>query len=75
MSQEIPVEIYRASGELEAQVIRSKLQAAGIPSYFQNDALGTLGFVTASLGEFRIFVAPGDQEAARALLESDDEDA
>jgi len=74
MSQEIPVEIYRASGELEAQVIRSKLEAAGIPSYFQNEALGTLGFITDGLGAFRIFVAPKDEAAARALLENDEGD-
>lgn len=68
MKEIIPVEIYRASGELEAQVIRSKLEAAGIHAIFQNDALGTLGFVMDGLGEFRILVAEQDEQAAREVI-------
>lgn len=69
MNESIPVEVYRASGELEAQVIRSKLEAGGIRAIFQNESMGTLGFVTDGLGMFRILVAPQDEAAARALLE------
>lgn len=69
MNEQIPVEVYRASGELEAQVIRSKLEAAGIRAIFQNESMGTLGFVTDGLGMFRILVAPQDETAARAVLE------
>lgn len=68
MKETKPVEVYRASGELEAQVIRAKLEAAGIRAIFQNEALGTLGFTLDGLGEFRILVAPQDEQAARALL-------
>lgn len=68
MKEIIPIEIYRASGELEAQVIRSKLEAAGIHAIFQNDALGTLGFVMDGLGEFRILVAEQDEHAAREVI-------
>jgi len=68
MKEIIPIEIYRASGELEAQVIRSKLEAAGIHAIFQNDALGTLGFVMDGLGEFRILVAEQDEQAAREVI-------
>ncbi len=73
MKETKPVEVYRAQGELEAQVIRAKLEAAGIPAIFQNDALGTLGFVMDGLGEFRILVAEQDEQAARAVLEQDAE--
>lgn len=69
MNESIPVEVYRASGELEAQVIRSKLEAAGIRAIFQNESMGTLGFVTDGLGMFRILVAPQGEAAARAVLE------
>lgn len=62
------IEIYRAYGELEAQVIRSKLEAAGIRSIFRNEALGTLGFVLDGLGEFHILVAEADEQAARDIL-------
>ena len=68
MKEIIPVEVYRATGELEAQVIRSKLEAAGIHAIFQNDALGTLGFVIDGLGEFRILVAAQDEQAAREVI-------
>lgn len=71
MTEIIPVEVYRAWGELEAQVIRGKLETAGIHAIFQNEAMGTLGFVTDGLGLFRILVAPQDQAAARALLQKD----
>ncbi|HZQ05013.1 MAG TPA: DUF2007 domain-containing protein [Anaerolineae bacterium] len=70
MNETKPVEVYRAQGELEAQVIRSRLEAAGIRAIFQNEALGTLGFVLDGLGEFRILVAPQDEAAARELLET-----
>ena len=73
MNETVPVEVYRASGELEAQVIRSKLEAAGIRAIFQNESMGTLGFVTDGLGQFRILVAPQDEQAARALLQQDAE--
>jgi hypothetical protein len=71
MNETPPVEVYRAMGELEAQVIRTKLESAGIRAIFQNDALGTLGFVVNGLGEFRILVAAADEQAARRVLAED----
>jgi len=72
MKETKPVEVYTAYGELEAQVIRSKLEASGIHAIFQNEALGTLGFVMDGLGEFHILVAEQDEQAARAVLAEDD---
>lgn len=69
MNETEPVEIYRAAGELEAQVIRAKLESAGIRAIFQNEALGTLGFIVDGLGEFRILVAPEDAKTARYVLD------
>ncbi len=62
------VVVYRAAGELEAQVIKGKLTSSGIPAIFQNDALGTLGFTVNGLGEFRILVPEGWVRKARAVL-------
>lgn len=67
------VEIYKAYGELEAQVIRAKLEAAGIRSIFKNDAFGTLGFVVDGLGEFQILVAEADEQVARDILSESDQ--
>ncbi len=63
------VEVYTTYGELQAQVIRSKLEASGIRAIFQNEALGTLGFVMDGLGEFHILVAEQDEQAAREILD------
>lgn len=66
------VEVYTTYGELQAQVIRGKLEAAGIRSIFQNEALGTLGFTMDGLGQFHILVAEPDEQAAREILASAD---
>jgi CTP-dependent riboflavin kinase len=71
MSEPKLVQVYSTYGELQAQVIRSKLEASGIRSIFQNDALGTMGFVADGLGEFKIFVAEQDEQAAREILGDD----
>jgi hypothetical protein len=67
------VEVYSTYGELQAQVIRGKLEASGIRAIFQNEALGTLGFVVDGLGEFKILVAEQDAHAAREILELNEE--
>jgi hypothetical protein len=62
------VVVYTAAGELEAQVIKSKLASEGIPAIFKNEALGTLGFTLDGLGEFRILVPEDRVREARAVL-------
>jgi hypothetical protein len=64
------VVVYKAAGELEAQVVKGKLQSAGVPAIFQNEALGTMGFIIDGLGEFRILVPEGWEREARAVLMS-----
>lgn len=68
------VEVYSTYGELHAQIIRGRLESAGIRSIFKNDALGTLGFTMDGLGEFKILVDEKDEQAARDLLEHEDEE-
>lgn len=72
MSEPKLVEVYSTYGELQAQVIRTRLESAGIRSIFKNDALGTLGFTMDGLGEFKILVDERDEQAARELLEQAD---
>lgn len=62
------VVVYKAAGELEAQVIKSKLISSGIPAILQNEALGTLGFTVDGLGEFRVLVSQGWEKEARSVL-------
>lgn len=68
------VEVYTAYGEMQAQIIRGKLESAGIRSIFQNEALGTLGFVVNGLGQFHVMVNEQDEQAAREVLEETESD-
>jgi hypothetical protein len=67
MSTEAPfeVEIHTAQGELEAHLVRSLLENAGIPCRTQGESLRlTHMFSVDGLGAVRFFVAP--EHAARA---------
>jgi hypothetical protein len=68
MSEQKLVVVYKAAGELEAQVIKSKLASSAIPAILQNEALGTLGFTVDGLGEFRVLVPEGWEREARSVL-------
>jgi hypothetical protein len=68
MSELRLVVVYKAAGELEAQVIKSKLTSLGIPAILQNEALGTLGFTVDGLGEFRVLVPEAWELDARSAL-------
>jgi hypothetical protein len=63
------VEIWRAAGETEAQIIRGALDAAGIDCTFRGEALRlTHGITVDGLAEVRIFVRPDDAERARSVI-------
>jgi hypothetical protein len=61
--------VYIASGQLRAEVIRSKLEAAGIPVLLQYESLGiVMGLTVDGLGEVRVLVPAEYANEARALL-------
>jgi hypothetical protein len=65
------VQVYRASGELEAQVIRGLLESAGIPSLMQgNAALSIHTFIMDGMGEVNIMVTAERAEEARRIIEA-----
>lgn len=69
VSDQEPVVIYRAQGELEAQVVKAKLESAGISAILAYDAAAHIyGFTLDGLGEFRVLVAGEDEQAARRVL-------
>ncbi|MGB8644081.1 MAG: DUF2007 domain-containing protein [Anaerolineae bacterium] len=72
MNQPRFVVVYKAAGELEAQVVKGRLTSEGIPAIFQNEALGTLGFTVDGLGEFRILVPDEYEQDALAILQADE---
>jgi len=63
------VTIHIAFGLLPAQVIKTKLESAGIPALLDYESAGVvLGITVDGLGEVRVMVPEGLAEEARALL-------
>lgn len=63
------VVVYRSAGQLGAEVVRAKLEAAGIPVMLAYDSGSTVFALTVDgLGEVRVLVPAHLAEEARALL-------
>ncbi|HEY56862.1 MAG TPA: DUF2007 domain-containing protein [Dehalococcoidia bacterium] len=68
-SSEKLVEVYRANGEMEAQVIRSLLEYHGIPCLLKGDAARNIyGLTVDGLAEVRIMVWERMADRARSLI-------
>ena len=78
MKETIPVQIYTALGQLEANVIKSRLESEGIPVLLQYESLGVVfGLTLDGLGQVKIMVPEPLEAKARAILDDmqeDDED-
>ena len=65
--------VFVAQGEMQAQQVRTFLEAAGISTVERGEALrNTHGLTVDGLGAVEILVAEEDADEARALLESAD---
>jgi len=63
------VEIYRAGGEVEAQVIRSLLESCGIKALLSGEAVRFVyGFTLDGLAEVKIFVKQEDVKEALEII-------
>ena len=63
------VEVYTAQGHLRAHVIKSKLEAAGIPAMLSYDyASLAFGLTVDGIGQVRVKVPARYAEEARQLL-------
>ena len=63
------VTIYTSMGPLRAEVIKSKLEAAGIPVLLSYDSAGpVLGIIVDGLGEVRVQVPREYEEEALDLI-------
>ena len=63
------VEVYRAVGEAEAQIIKSLLESYGIPSMLKSRAAPSVhAFVMDGMGEVRLMVWESTAEEARELI-------
>jgi hypothetical protein len=67
------VQVYMASGQLAAQVVKTKLESFGIPVLLSYESLGiVMGLTVDGLGEVRVLVPRSRAEEAQALLEEDE---
>ena len=63
------IEVYKAKGELEAQVIKGMLESYGIPCLLQSHAASSVHtFVVDGMGEVRILVSKKAVDEARRLI-------
>ncbi len=63
------VEVYRAAGEIEAQVIKSLLESYGIPCLLKSEAAHSVHtFAVDGMGEVRVMVWESMAEEAKGLI-------
>ena len=66
------VEIYKATNEMEAQVIKSLLESFDIPCFLKSNAAPSVHMFTVDgLGEVKVMVRDSDLEKARELINRD----
>lgn len=64
--------IYTSAGLMKAQVIKAKLEAAGIRVLLDYESVGpVIGITVNGLGEVRVLVPNKDAEEARNLIEEE----
>jgi hypothetical protein len=65
-------EVYKAKGELEAQVIKGLLESYGIPCLLRSNAASSVhSFVSDGLGEVSVMVNEESADEARRLIEAE----
>lgn len=63
------VKVYRAAGELEAQVIKGILESEGIPVLLQYESVGRVyGLTVDGIGEVSVMVWEEMADKARELI-------
>lgn len=68
-----PVVVWVAANQMEAQIIKGRLESEGIPALIRGEALGAIyGLTTGSLAESAVLVPAALAEKAKALLQIDE---
>ena len=63
------IEVYKAHGEMEAQVIKAKLESNGIPALLKSTAAPSVhAFIIDGLGEYYVMVPEAAFEEAQNIL-------
>jgi hypothetical protein len=73
MSKQKMVAVYRAAGEIEAQIIKGLLESYGIPCLLKSNAAPSVHmFVVDGMGEVKVMVWESMAEKAMQLIEARD---
>jgi hypothetical protein len=73
MSKRKMVQVYRAAGEMEAQVIKGLLESNGIPCLLKSHAAPSVHvFTVDGMGEVKVMVWESKAEEAKKLIERKD---
>jgi len=71
-AEQEPVVVWDAANPMEAQIVKGRLQAEGIPAYVQGEAVGEIfGFTTGHLAETTVLVPESLAEKATKILNTD----
>jgi len=63
------VEVYTATGEIEAQIIKGLLESNGIPCLLKSSAAPSVHVFTVNgMGEVKVMVLESEAEEARGLI-------
>ncbi len=63
------VSVYTSNGPLAAEVVKGRLESAGIPAMLRYESVGrTMGFIIDGLGEVQVMVPADREQEARKLL-------
>ena len=63
------VSIYTSTGPLAAEVVKGRLESAGIPAMLKYESIGrTMGLTLDGLGEVQVMVQKEREQEALALL-------
>jgi len=67
------VEVYKARGETQAEIIRSLLESNDIPSILRSNAApSAFQFTIDGMGEYKVMVWEEDAEDAKKIIENNE---
>ncbi len=69
MGNEGLVVVYTTYGALRAEVIKSKLESAGIPAMLKSEAQSVIPMTVDGIGKVEVLVEKNREQEARELLE------
>lgn len=68
-----PVVVWIAANQMEAQIVKGRLESEGIPAIIRGEALGAIyGLTTGALAESAVLVPAALADKAEAILQSDE---